>query len=186
MAERQPGELSAQTLNAMRAQLLSEIGSEDKPGSLKGVAVAYFRQALLRKSSGPMQRELLTLAAGVCCLLNGKVAAATDIFLQRFKSCEAVLGGSHYTVAQRLELIPQEGVSVTPLPELTAAQREVYQEARAKQQASHPDGKPYKGGGKSKSDTKDDRPKGGGKNPRGKGQGGKFDGNKKAKGDGAE
>eukprot|EP00435_Cladocopium_sp_Y103_P064326 s581_g26.t1 len=104
-----PGALGCQALTQMRGFLLSEVGNEDKPGVLKGCAVAYFRQCLQRKSNGPSQRELLTIASAVDLMVAGRVAAAVDLLLQRFKSCESTLNGSHWSVSQRQEILPQEG-----------------------------------------------------------------------------
>jgi hypothetical protein len=94
-----PGTLACQALSQMRSVLLSEIGTEDRPGTLKACALAYFRQQLSRKASGPAQRELLSIATAVDMMLNGNAAGALDVLIQRFKSCETMLAGCHWTVA---------------------------------------------------------------------------------------
>lgn len=178
VAERFPGALSSQTLSSMRTHLLTEVGTEAQGSSLKGIALPYYRQCLHRRGSAPQQREMMTLASGVEALLSGRIAHATDLLLQRLKSCEASLSGTHWTVAQRLELLAPEGVTATPLPELHQAHRDVYQESKLRHQASYQDGRPSGAKGKQKGDNP---PKGSGKDrkPFGKGQGAKGDNSKK-------
>ena len=152
----------------MRSALLSGLGEDDQPGVLKPCALQYFRQHLQKSSAGAQRRELLTIAATADLLLTGKAASAMDLLLQRFKSCEAVTNGTHWSVAQRLELLPQEGVSLTPVPEMDAAQKDIYAESRMKWLASQPDGRSAatgfnRSGGKGKGESRDDGHKGSGK-----------------------
>ena len=99
-----------------------------------------------------MQRELLTLSHALDQVLRGQPAGAADTLTQRIKSVEQILLGSHWSVAQRLEVLPQDSASITALPEAREAQREVYSEARLRWLASNADGRPpakgTKGGGK--------------------------------------
>lgn len=83
VAELFPGALAAQTLEAMKEQLLTEVGVEQKSEALVGIGVPYFRQFLSRKATGPQLRELLTLLSSVDAILSGKPAAAADMLLQR-------------------------------------------------------------------------------------------------------
>jgi hypothetical protein len=169
----------------MRGLLLSEIGSADQPGVVKGCAVAYYRQCLQRKSSGPAQRELFTIAAAVDQAMSGNVAGCLDTLLQRLKSSESTLAGTHWTVSQRLEILPQDHVLLTPLPEMTTARKDVFEETKMKYLASMPEGRNAsasgKGGGKGKAEGKDGS-KGSGKDRRwGKGGPQKGDTSKKGK-----
>ena len=154
-----PGALASQTLAQMRSVLLSELGTDDKPGVLKPCALAYFRQHLARKASGPAQRELLSLATCIDLLLNGNPAASMDVMVQRFKSCESTLAGCHWSVAQKLELTPPENVMLTPIQEMGLARRDVYEETRLRWLSAQPDGRstggPSKGGSKSKTEGKE-------------------------------
>lgn len=179
-----PGALGAQTLDTMRDQLLTEVGQEKKGGGLQGIAIPYFRQYLHKKSTGPQQRELLTLLSAVDAIMAGRPAAAVDMLLQRVKSCESMLAGSHWTVSQRLEILGQETATVVPLEELTSAQREVYQESKARSHAAQADGRPssYKGLSKGRGEGKDGQPKGG--KDRRPGKGGKGEQAKKGKEEG--
>ena len=76
MATGFPGTLACQALSQMRSVLLSEIGNEDRPGMLKACALAYFRQQVARKATGPAQRELLSIATAVDLIL--------DVLIQRY------------------------------------------------------------------------------------------------------
>ena len=137
-----PGSLACQALAQMRSNLLAEIGSEDRPGSIRPVAVAYYRQQLARKATGPAQRECLTIAAAVDQLLGGNPAAAMDILLQRLKSCESSMMGTHWTVSQ-----------------MGVARKDVYEESRLRWLSSQPEGRAgqggIKGGSKGKTESKD-------------------------------
>eukprot|EP00438_Fugacium_kawagutii_P010378 Skav232008 [mRNA] locus=scaffold719:758090:761435:- [translate_table: standard] len=178
VGELYPGALGAQALMTMRAQLLTEVGLENNRHGLRGIGVPYFRQHLTRRSSGPQQRELLTLLSAVDGLMAGRVASTVDLLLQRVKSCQAMLEGSHWSVAQRLELLVPENQMVVPMPELSSARKDVYEEAKVRNSAAGVEGKPSYGKGAAK---KGEEPrKGSGKDKRpGKGQGSKSDPGKK-------
>ena len=178
-----PGALACQALSQMRALLLSEIGSADKPGTLRPCAVAYYRQQLAKRASGAAQRELLSIAATVDLMMGGNAAGAMDLLLQRLKSCESTLAGTHWSVSQKLEILPQENTTLTPLPEMGEARRDVYQESKMRWLSSQPEGRGMasgpKGTGKNKAEGKDNQ-KGGGKDRRwGKGPNPKGDAAKK-------
>jgi hypothetical protein len=82
-----------------------------------------------------------------------------------------------------LEILPQENTTLTPLPEMGEARRDVYQESKMRWLSSQPEGRGMasgpKGTGKSKAEGKDNQ-KGGGKDRRwGKGPNPKGDAAKK-------
>ena len=159
VAEMFPGALASQAMGQMRSSLLQEVGYEDRPNVLYPVAVAYLRQHLQRRASGPILRELLTLSHSLDLLLKGKVSSAADTMVQRIKSIEQSLTGSHWSIAQRLEVLPPDSVTLTAVPEAVAAQKEIYEESKARWYASMPEGKGIskgdKGRGKGRGDGKD-------------------------------
>ena len=178
VADRYPGALCNQALKQMRATLLQEVGFQDRPNVLYPAAVAYYRQQLQKKVSGPTQRELMTLTHAVDQLLRGKAASAADTLVQRIKSVEHTASGSHWSVSQRLEILPAEGTGLTAVPESTAAQREVYQEAKARWFATFPEGKGQKGNksqGKGRGEGKDRTSWGQERDKKGKNKGGKAE-----------
>ena len=59
------GVLTSQALKGMRSNLLQSIGSDDRGGPPQAISMAYYRQQLQRKASGPVQRELITLCAAL-------------------------------------------------------------------------------------------------------------------------
>ena len=85
-----------------------------------------------------MSRESQTLSFIVDLMLQGKLAAACDVVVQRLKSLEQVAGGAHYLVSQRQELVPLESqVMSTPMETIEAA-RLHREEQKAKSAASKP------------------------------------------------
>lgn len=122
----------------------------------------------------------MTLMSALDALMSGRVATAADLMIQRVKSCESVLTGSHWTVAQKLELVGLDNPMATPLPELNSAQKDMYMEAKTRANAAQADGRPggSKGSGKMRQEQ-DGQKKGNGKERRpGKGAGAKGDGKK--------
>lgn len=182
LAEYHPGALASQALRVMRSSLLQERGTEDRPNTLPAVAVAYFRQHLNRKAQGPTARELMTLCHAVDQLLKARPASAMDCMIQRIKSIEQTMAGSHWSVSQRQEVLPADTVTLTTVPEATSAQKEVYQEAKARWFAAFPEGRVPKGGkgaGKAKSEGKDKSGGGADKERKGGKGGNKAEANKK-------
>lgn len=169
LAEQFPGALTNQGINHMRTSLLQEIGHQDRPNALHPVAVAYTRQHLLRRASAPVQRELLTLSHALDLMLKGKASAAADTLMQRLKSIEQTLLGSHWSISQKLEVLPPESASITALPEAKSAQREMYDESRLRWLATSPDGRQGQKGGKSGGKTKGEGKEGRGQEREGKG-----------------
>lgn len=157
VSERYPGALACELLTSMRSSLITELGEEDMPGKIKPLCVAYYRQHLQRKASGPMARELLTLASAIDAIVRGKISGGLDILCQRMKATEMVCTGSHWTVAQKVEVLPTDSATLTKRPELSNAQKEAYAESKVKFLASQPEGRRGKGKGDGKKDGKNDR-----------------------------
>ena len=181
LAQQFSGALTCQALQQMRACLIQEAGLEDQGDRLQAVATSYFRQNLAKKCSGPTSRELQTLTSLVDHLVKCRPATASDLAIQRIKAIEQGLSGVHWTVAQRLEVLPQEHQTLTALTEASSAQKEVYNEARMRWASGYPDGRGPRqdNQGRGKQGQKGQN-KGGGKDRRdGKGQGNKGDGKKK-------
>lgn len=162
-AEQFPGSLSCQTLNQMRMNLLESIGIDDKKSAMPAVAVQYYRQVLQKKANGPAARELLTIAVAMDMLLKSRPSHAMDVLSQRFKAIESGMSGAHWTVTQRLELIPQDALTLTGVTEMKEARREQYDESKLRWQASLPDGRGMGG-------QRGNKGKGGGKEDTGKGK----------------
>ena len=169
LAEQFPGALTNQGINHMRTSLLQEIGHQDRPNALHPVAVAYTRQHLLKRASAPVQRELLTLSHALDLMLKGKASASADTLMQRLKSIEQTLLGSHWSISQKLEVLPPESASITALPDAKSAQREMYDESRLRWLAASPDGRQGQKGGKSGGKTKGEGKEGRGQEREGKG-----------------
>lgn len=144
VAEKFPGALSMEALTTMRRSILMELGAEDQEGKVKPVCTLYYRQQLTKKVEGALGRELLTIATAVDLLLKGRAASACDVLLQRMKSGELISQGTHWAVAQKVEVLPGETPLVSGREELHRAQRENFQDSKTTFLASAP----LKGGGK--------------------------------------
>ena len=173
MADAFPGALCCHSLNMMRQNLLQSIGEQTKASGVQAVCVSYYRQQLHRRATPPVQRELMTISAALDWLVRGSPARTADILSQRLKSIETVLGGTHWSVAQRMELSPQEGLYIAAPQEVSAAQKDAYSESKVRQLASQPDGR--KGKGKSQEKPKEHYDQ---KREKGKGQGSNYKGEK--------
>jgi hypothetical protein len=169
VAERFPGLLASEALKGISRMVASDMGDSASGSRMwQAQLVRYYRQVLSRRISGAMGRELFTHGSVIDSLLEGKVAQALDISLQRIKGLELQAGGTNFQVSQRLEVLPSE-VSILPTrQEMAIIQRERNQEARAFSGATAPS-QGYQG--KGKADQRGDRPPYKGKESKGKGKG---------------
>lgn len=149
VSERYPGVLAQESLRWMREALLVKQGEELEAPGVRPTVMMYYRQQLFGKVTPPMARELVTLATCADLLLKGKAASATDVVLQRFKSIEATVGGTHWSVSQRMEIPLAETSRVAQQGEIKNAQKDNYEESRTMWLASMPGSKGEKGKGKS-------------------------------------
>lgn len=169
VAERFPGLLASEALKGISRMVASDMGDSTSSGrSWQPQLVRYYRQVLSRRISGAMGRELLTHCSVIDSLLEGRVAQALDICLQRIKGLELQAGGTSFQVSQRLEVLPSEVGMLPSRQELAIIQRERTQEARAFGGASQ-QGQSFQG--KGKAEQKGERPAYKGKESRGKGKG---------------
>ena len=177
-----PGVLAYQALAQMKANLMQNLGEEEKNSSTQAVAVMYFRQVLQKKATGAVSRELLSLCAVADQLVRARPAQALDVVMQRLKSAESTLSGTHWSVSQRLEILPPEQTTLTAMGEMKEAQKVAMDESKVRWMASQPDGRVptgQKGGAKGKGAEKGDQRKGGDGRKGGKSPGAKGDWKKK-------
>lgn len=157
ISERFPGTLCYQSMMAMKEGLLTEAGEDLEKGLQRPVAMLYYRAHLQRKASGAANREVLTLCSSLDHLLRGRAAQCADILSQRLKSVEASLNGSHWAIAQRMEVPGVDQYSIAQRTELENAQKESYLESKTRYLAAGPgakDGEKGKGKGGKKGDPK--------------------------------
>lgn len=132
VAERYPGALAMESLASMKRSLLTAAGEEQEEGTLKPVALLYYRSVLSKRASGPQAREMLNLSTALDLMLKGRIASAADVIAQRLKAQESVAQGTHWAIAQRLEIPPSEAEGLVARTELQQAQKEDYADARAR------------------------------------------------------
>ena len=132
VSEKYPGALTFETITTMRRSLLTTAGEEADERSTKPVALLYYRNQLARRATGAQARELLNLATALDHLLRGKPAMAADVISQRMKAQQAVLHGTHWSIAQRMELPLPGETTLVAQAELQIAQKENYDESRSR------------------------------------------------------
>ena len=98
-------------------------------------------------ASPVMLQELLTVAHVTDLLLRRKVAAAMDTLVQRAKSLEATLRGSHYSVSRQLELVNTEPIRISEPAEQVEAARTARDEFRNRSIGNRPHGLSSRGEG---------------------------------------
>ena len=188
VAEHFPGALSSQDL-AVHAldPPPGDLEWRDKVNTLPAVAISYYRQHLQRKASGPTARELMTLCHAVDQLVRARPASAMDTMLQRVKSIEQSLSGSHWSVSQRQEILPSDSTTRTPGPGGPPVRRRRSTRKRGQSGGPlSPEGRAPRGGKgseKGKGEGKDKNASSGDRDRKGtKGGGGKAEAGKKKEG----
>ena len=167
VAERFPGSLAAEAIMTMRRSLLTssgELGEEAAPGP---VALLYYRSLLSRRAQGAQGRELLNLATAIDALLRGRPAQCLDVLLQRMKAQEAIVHGTPWMIAQRMELVGNEQALIAGRSEMKSVQKENQEDAKTRWPSQGGSGKTGQDKGGNKGGKKD-----------GKGAGNKGDKNK--------
>ena len=132
-AERRPGKLTRQGLEAMGRHLAPRYGGDRgvnvRAGvDLEPIAQVYLTNVLLPSRPPGMnlcnERELRTLAEVLDHILRGDLLRAANIAIQRFKAVEAASSSEgSWEIAQRLELIPPTAISTTSVAEREAAMK---------------------------------------------------------------
>ena len=171
--KRYPGVLASSLVETMQEALLSTTGQlwEVNKEQLPPILSQYWKQHLAPRMTGPMRRESQTLAYLGDLLLQGQAAGALDVVGQRLKALEQSSQGVHFTVAQKIELVPQELTQITSNVETLEAGKVTREDAKARQVGNrlwNSKGEEQKGKGKGKSEGKNLALKGKGK---GRGQG---------------
>lgn len=138
IANKYPGVLGASWLREVQDHLMTSQGQlwSQVEGPLPPLAVQYFRQVVSAKMSGVMAREYQTLAFMLDLAVQGRVAELCDTAVQRLKSLSSTQSGIHYSISQRLELLPHDRAVPASLQETQAAARAAEQEDRVLHRAS--------------------------------------------------
>lgn len=170
--KRYPGVLAGSLVETMQEALLSTTGQlwEVNKEQLPPILSQYWKQHLAPRMTGPMKRECQTLAFLGDLLLQGQAAGALDVVGQRLKALEQSSQGIHFTIAQKIELVPQELTQITSNVETLEAGKLTREDAKVRQVGNrlwNSKGEEQKGG-KGKDKGKNLELKGGGK---GRGQG---------------
>lgn len=133
-----PGVLTLNTTEMMQESIVNQSGQpwDIETGVLPPIFSQYWRMVLAPKMSGPLGRESQTLCFAQDLLLQGKVAAASDVMTQRLKSLEQIATGAHYTNAQRQELVPLDFTSMTSPAEAMEATRVQREEVKSRTAAA--------------------------------------------------
>lgn len=169
IAQLGPGLLAAQSVGQMK-QFLTQIagtGWEQDQGSLPPICSLYNRTYMAARLSGGVAREFSTLAWVGDLLLQARPSEALDAILQRMKSIEMTSGGTPWSTAQKLELVPPPDAQIGTRQEYQIANKEARLDSAVKGGQA--------GGDKGKSKGKDKTSKG---KEKGKGKGKESEGKK--------
>ena len=170
VAQEFPGVLTSSWIRECQDYLMNAQGQlwSQQETEVQPLAVQFFRQQAQLKLTGAMAREYLSIAVMIDLGLQGRIAELTDVGTQRLKSLLATASGVHFSIAQKMEVVPLDRTAPASLLETREATRAHLDEERALQRASE---RPQWHG--SPSET----PKGGkgkdGKGKKGKGKDGK-------------
>ena len=135
VARKAPGALASQSIEEMKEQLLTASGqmwSLDSDGPVPPLAVHYYRTVMRPRMSGGLAREGLTVAYILDLGLQGRMAEAMDVAVQRLKSLELSSSGTDFRISQRIELAPLEQEAVASSAERRQALLEAKEESRLK------------------------------------------------------
>lgn len=138
VVKKAPGALASQAIEEMQEQLITASGqmwSLQTTGAVPPLVLHYYRTVMRQRMTGGIARESLTLAFLIDLALQGRVAEALDVGLQRLKSLELTSSGTDFRISQRMELAPPELESVASNTERKEALQEAKEEMKLKNQS---------------------------------------------------
>ena len=138
ISQQYPGVLGAAWLQEAQDYLMDNQGQvwSQKEGEVPPLAVNYFRNVLQGRMTGPMAREYATIAYMVDLMIQGRVAESVDLGVQRLKSLMSSNAGIHFTVSQKLELLPPDRTQAASLEETQEAAKAAREEEKILSRAS--------------------------------------------------
>ena len=180
IGRRFPGTLAATAIEEAAEGLVTLEGGvwNTTTGALPALFGRYHRLHLQGRMTPAMSRQCHTLTQILDSLMRGEAARACDLAAQRVKALEMMAQGSHFSVAQQLELVGKETLTMSTTAEYQDAARRAREEGKAKAESARPYGSRGYGGGRNEEGQKGSGKKGGGKGKGNKGDGKKNDGNK--------
>lgn len=179
VAENYPGTLTTSWVTSCQDHLLQSRGEVETlhDGALPALARKYVRMILFHRMSPPMQREALTLSTALDYLVKARPSEACDLLVQRLKSLEAMVGGVHFSVATRMELLGDERTMAASTQEALEAAKKASEMEKTFNRASKPMGRLWENPGGGKANLKGGKGDGKkGKNKDGKGKDGEKKG----------
>jgi len=115
-------ELMARALSIHQRGGTGTLGGLHPPAQLQDVVTTYLTTALIPGANVAgqymgkgTQRELRTLSEAMDAIIRGEKARAGDILMQRFRAIEMAVADGNWSLAQHLELIPDQAVCSVPL-----------------------------------------------------------------------
>eukprot|EP00438_Fugacium_kawagutii_P019800 Skav234937 [mRNA] locus=scaffold2677:152512:155029:- [translate_table: standard] len=140
IATKYPGVLCASWLRETQDNLMTSQGQlwSQVDGAVPPLAMQYYRQVVSSRMTGAMGREYQSLAFLLDLAVQGRLAEACDVAVQRMKSLSSTQSGVHYSISQRLELLPHDRAIPASLQETQAAARAAEQEDKVLHRASKP------------------------------------------------
>ena len=122
MARKRPGQLLKSGLKEMGHYLADRVGGDPAAGWQDRKVMAYINQVLLVQHP-PQQlglrnlREAQTLGQALDLIMEGQVARAGDLLMQRLKALETAVSDQSWHQARHQELIPAQAASLSRVEE---------------------------------------------------------------------
>ena len=140
VAKAVPGLLTANWIKESQRYLMTAQGLawEAHQGEVPALATQFFRNQVAPRMGAAMSREFMTLAFAVDQALQGNICMTLDTLVQRMKALSSMSSGVHFSIAQKLELLPAEKTNPASLEETQEAARAARQEDKVFAQASKP------------------------------------------------
>eukprot|EP00435_Cladocopium_sp_Y103_P069029 s30_g32.t1 len=132
MATELPGVLAADWMEECQQYLLDSQGMvwNQGTGPIQPLAVQFYRSQMSQRLSGPMAREYQTLCYMMDLLAQARPSEAMDVACQRLKSLASSGSGVHYTISQRMEILPAEKTLPASLNETQEAAKAAREEEK--------------------------------------------------------
>ena len=127
--QKEPGRLYQNSLEELSRFLSTRVGATGSPEEthsfLTYLTAVFFGHHPPEKIGAKTAAEMRTLAMALDCLGRGDLPSLGDLLAQRFKALETSVVDGSWSVARRLELVPQDAMLASTQERKAAAKEEL-------------------------------------------------------------